>query len=159
MSIKIGDLVKHRITGFEGVVVAYCVYAHNADTVAVKSRALKDGAPIENQWFDANQVELLESGVVPADPTGEMSFDMGDVVRDCLTEYQGSVIGYTRWISGCIRVGIQSREMVKGVPVQDQWLPMSQLDLVAGVGKNEKAFYESKPGGPMRAQVERSVPR
>lgn len=57
--LRIGDVAMDTITGFRGVVVARTEYLAGQTRVAIQSRELKDGKPMEPQWFDAPQVAAI----------------------------------------------------------------------------------------------------
>ena len=59
MDIKLGDLVKDSITGFEGVVICVAEWLHGCRRMTVQPKALKDGRPIESASFDEPQLVLL----------------------------------------------------------------------------------------------------
>ncbi len=146
----LGCLAKDRISGFEGVVVAHCRYWHNSDSAALRSRTLKDGLPLATQWFDVSNIDVLKQDVVFVIPAPENPFIFGQVVKDSLSGLKGPVIGYTRWISGCIRIGIQSSALKDGEPVDAAWLPSTQVIGTSKMMKTEKQEQISRPGGPMK---------
>lgn len=58
--IKLGDRVKDKITGFEGIVVARVEHLYGCIRCSVQPEKLnKDGKPIENQYFDEPQLDLI----------------------------------------------------------------------------------------------------
>ncbi len=59
MAIKLGDRVKDRTSGFSGIVLAISKYLYGCTTIGVKSEELKDGTPIEMQWFDEQSLDEL----------------------------------------------------------------------------------------------------
>jgi hypothetical protein len=67
----LGVEVKCKITGFKGVIVARSQWLNNCNTYGVKSRELKDGKPMENQFFDEPSLELVapEAEPIPAKRT------------------------------------------------------------------------------------------
>lgn len=68
---SIGDKVKDKITGFEGIVVVRSQWLNNCNTYGVQPTTLKDGAPQERQSFDEPQLELVERGAFkPQQTTG-----------------------------------------------------------------------------------------
>ena len=71
MNITIGDTVRDKITGFEGVVIAYTRWLSGCDRVTVQPRALKDGGVRMSEGFDVLQVELVEKGSVVIDEREE----------------------------------------------------------------------------------------
>ena len=61
----LGDLVRDRITGFEGIVVAETKWLNQCVRLTVTSRKLKDDQKVADMSFDITDVELLEK-----DPLG-----------------------------------------------------------------------------------------
>jgi hypothetical protein len=59
--IKIGDLARDSVTGFEGVVVAAHEYLHGCKRFSIQPQQLHDGKPIEPQTFDEPQMILVEA--------------------------------------------------------------------------------------------------
>lgn len=57
---------------------------------------------------------------------------MGDVARDTITGYTGVVIAITKWIHGCERLTLQSRDLKDGVPVESRCFDRPQLEYVSG---------------------------
>lgn len=60
MAIKLGSKVRDSITGFTGIATSRTEYLHGCVHVGVTPTELKDGKPIDPQWFDEQRVELLE---------------------------------------------------------------------------------------------------
>lgn len=57
--IKLGDVAKDAITGFEGVVIADCNWLHGCRRLTIQPRELRDGKPVESQSFDEPQCILV----------------------------------------------------------------------------------------------------
>jgi hypothetical protein len=58
--IELGSQVKDTITSYKGIVVGRCEWLHGCTRVIVESEDLKDGKPIDPQWFDEQRVEVLK---------------------------------------------------------------------------------------------------
>ena len=57
----LGAKVSDRITGYEGIIVGRSQWLTNCNTYGVKSQQLKDGKPMEPEWFDElNAIEEIE---------------------------------------------------------------------------------------------------
>ena len=54
--IRLGNKVKDNITGFAGVVVARAEYLNGCISIQVQSTKLKDGLPLEAEWFDEQRL-------------------------------------------------------------------------------------------------------
>lgn len=63
MAVAIGDKVRDRITGFEGVITGYVHYISGCDQVLVAPRVKEDGSAISSQWFDDDRVDIVEAQV------------------------------------------------------------------------------------------------
>lgn len=155
--IELGDKVKEKITGFVGIVEAHAKWMHNVDSFGLKSPNLKDGMPQENRFIDGPLLEVIEKQVLePVVPSKQCKFEFGDIVLDTLTKYKGTVMCITVWITGCIRVGVQSKDLKRntGAPFEEGWFADTQLEMV----KQNKALSKESSrtqhlippsGGPM----------
>ena len=66
MGIALGDKVKDRITGYTGIVVARTDWLYGCTRFSVQSSELKDGKPIEAEWFDEKALD--ETAEEPGGP-------------------------------------------------------------------------------------------
>lgn len=68
-AVNLGDKAKDIVTGFTGVVVAEITYLNGCRRLALQPQELgKDGVPVEERFFDEQQLELVTAGVVPFPP-------------------------------------------------------------------------------------------
>lgn len=59
--IELGDLVKDKITNFEGIVVAIDIWLSGCKRIAVRSQKLNDlNKPLDLEWIDDCQLEIIE---------------------------------------------------------------------------------------------------
>jgi hypothetical protein len=68
--LKLGDRVVSRLSGFSGVVVARSVWLYGCVRYGVQAEELKDGIPLEAQWFDDGEL-VKASGSVKGGPSRE----------------------------------------------------------------------------------------
>lgn len=67
----IGDLLKHKISGFQGVVSVVAYYSTGCLHYGLQEESLsKDGEPKDWQWFDESYLELVESSHVESQYSG-----------------------------------------------------------------------------------------
>ena len=59
--VNLGDTVKDVITGYIGIAVSSHHYLHGCTRFVVQSRELKDGKPIEDQYFDEQRLVVDQS--------------------------------------------------------------------------------------------------
>lgn len=64
MRVELGDRAKDRITEFEGVITCITTWLNGCVRVGIQSEKLKDGKPLDAEYFDEVQVEILESGYI-----------------------------------------------------------------------------------------------
>lgn len=69
---------------------------------------------------------------------------LGDDVRDTITGYTGCVVSKTEWLNGCWRIGVQSRELKDGKPIDSCVFDVEQLELVRA---KAHAMPEQRTGG------------
>jgi hypothetical protein len=62
MEIELGDRVKDKISGFEGIVVARTQYLESCDQVLIRSEKL-EGGETKSAWFDVPWVTVTKKQV------------------------------------------------------------------------------------------------
>lgn len=63
MRVDNGDRVKDTISGFMGIVTCRLEYLNGCTRIQVSPEILNEGKPIESQYFDEPQVEVIEKGL------------------------------------------------------------------------------------------------
>jgi hypothetical protein len=158
--IMLGDLVRDKVTAFEGVVTGYTKHMYNCDRAYVQPRGLKDGKIVDGVWQDVPRLELTEAAVVLGTATREKPFNYGDEVVDTVTDYKGKVVGHSYYLSGCLHVGIQGKTINKdGLPAETWWVPVQGVKLVKAAKPAKKTSAAKGPGGPMSAPTRSGDPR
>lgn len=69
---------------------------------------------------------------------------LGDLVKDEITRFQGICVAITSWLNGCRRIGIQSKELDKGLPVDIYTVDENQITILAHTTHQP----DRKTGGP-----------
>jgi len=68
--MKLGDKVRDRITGFEGIATSVTTYVNGCVRYGVQPQALdKDGKPAEPQYFDIEQLQVVQKVMEPKKST------------------------------------------------------------------------------------------
>lgn len=86
--------------------------------------------------------------------------ELGDLVKDEITNFEGIAVSATIWLNGCRRIGIQSRTLEKDGRVQSVEV-FDEVQLVViekGVftGENTRKALKKKnekTGGPLRDEA------
>jgi hypothetical protein len=158
--VQLGDLAKDKITGFEGIVVCLSQYAFNSERLALRSRELDGGKPIDAQWFDTSTCEVVTPGVIEPIEPPPMPFELLATVRDTITGVEGKIIGFSTHITGCLRVALHSGRLTRDqAPVEEQWASVDQVELVSPPAAEETRAAPATRGGPMKAPGSQRDPR
>lgn len=64
MRPELGDEVRCKITGFQGVITSYAKCLTGCDRVTIQPPVKKDGKHPDSLWFDAAAVEVIKKGKV-----------------------------------------------------------------------------------------------
>lgn len=82
---QLGDRVRDRITGFEGIVISTIYYLTGCSQHGVKPTTLKDGIPQDAVYLDVHRVEVVKGGKIKMgevtntkDPGGPQESPKGD---------------------------------------------------------------------------------
>lgn len=155
-NVELGDLVRDRISGLEGVAVSVAEYLYNMDSIGVRPQDLRDGKPAETIFIDRFYLEIVKKHVIDSTPPQGTLIKLGDTVVDNVTSFKGIAIGKATWISGCIRIAVQSTDINKEkLPVEEQWFSVLQLERI----KESKRKLTKPPGGPMKPPTSVRPPR
>ncbi len=72
MTVGLGQKVRDRITGFEGIVVARTEWMYGCIRITIQPRGLTDdGKPIDSHTFDEPQLEVLADEVIYTIPSNK----------------------------------------------------------------------------------------
>ena len=163
-NVKLGDLAKDAITGVQGIVTATGTCLNNVDRVSLQ-RLAEEGEKhkdvvSDSYWFDSPQVQLVQSDYLDKNliiESDECDIQLGDDVEHTFTGYKGYVTQIAIWISGCVRIAVQSRDFDKeGQPKDAVWFAYQELKVIKQYNQPKE---ERKVGGPMPTPQKMSVPK
>jgi hypothetical protein len=64
MEIKLGDVAKDTITGFEGVAIARTEWLNGCVRISLQPKKLQEnGKPIDSETFDETQLAIVAPGL------------------------------------------------------------------------------------------------
>ena len=79
--IKMGQTVKDKITGFEGIVTGHCQYISGCDQLLVQPRVGSDGKKADAYWFDLQRLEVTNEEQVTLDNSKTPGFDAAAPIK------------------------------------------------------------------------------
>lgn len=63
--VQLGDKVRDRVTGFEGIAVASTTWLNGCERVTVQPAGMNEkGGTFESETFDVTQLEVVEESVI-----------------------------------------------------------------------------------------------
>jgi len=69
--IKLGNKVRDKITGFEGIVISRVEYINKCTQFCVKPKMDEDGKMPDGEYIDIEQLEVIGKGIkIKANPSG-----------------------------------------------------------------------------------------
>lgn len=147
-----GDLVEDRITGFIGKVVYRSKFINGCVRVTVQPDA-KDNVIPKAYVIDQVQLKLVEPSIISKKKKFKFEFEFGDVVKDILTGFEGSVTGVIVTNKNKSYY-VQPKVGKDNTPVEDDVLPENRLILVSkATGEETETSEVKEPGGPMEVNT------
>jgi hypothetical protein len=131
-TIKLGDIARDTITGFEGVAIARSTALNNCPRWTLQPQEVKDGVATESRSFDEPNVEFVRGTDIPtiACVRPEEPAELGDTVRDLVTGLEGVVMSITIFQAGCTRIAVQPRALKDGLPVSASYCDECHLAVI-----------------------------
>ena len=60
-----GKKAKDKVTGFEGIITAKCLYMYGCSQYLLTPQIDKDGKKRDGEWFDEGRIETFEEVINP----------------------------------------------------------------------------------------------
>ncbi len=72
---------------------------------------------------------------------------LGDEVKHTITGFKGIIVCTSQWLTGCDRVGVQSRRLSKeGAPTEPEWFDITQVTVTKSATKKKVKTDKGGPG-------------
>lgn len=150
----IGSTLKCKITGFEGILSARTQWLANCNTYTLKPKSLKDGKLQDAKNFDEPMLDLEKENPYDLPDFEEFEFELGAVLKDNITGFEGVVTGRSQWISGNNTYCLKPQKLKDGMPQEDEWFDEPMLS----VKKKKAASIQPVAASRLTGGPERSVP-
>ncbi len=136
--IKLGDKVKDKHSGWEGIVTVYLDLLNGSHRYVVSGMD-SDKQPADHT-FDEPQLELVEYDDEDITPTPKGNVKNGDKVHDIASGWEGIVTGFYYYLNGCIRIEVSGQDYRTGLP---KILVIDEL-LIERIGKKKDTIAAPK---------------
>lgn len=81
-NVKLGNRVRDKITGFEGIAVARVEYLTGCTQIGIAPGIDKDGKVPDTLYFDYTRLDILDAGNIMEGSTPKAAADKGGPNRD-----------------------------------------------------------------------------
>lgn len=149
----IGSTLKCKITGFEGILSARTQWIANCNTYTLRPKSLdKDGELQDAKGFDEPMLDLGKENIYDLPDMEGFEFELGAVLKDNITGFEGVVTGRSQWISGNNTYCLKPQKLKDGMPQKTEWFD----EVVLSVKKKKAASIQPvaasrRTGGPERS--------
>ena len=157
MKIKLGSIVKDKVTGMVGVAENRASFLYGCDRYCVQPRVKDDGTIPKSRMVDEPQLELVEgeSSVMTAMPEPKQLIELGQIVHDPVRGLTGTATGRAIYLNGCARVCVEPKQDAKK-EIDSWWTDEPQLTPKTTFGGDAKKTISTEPaqrktGGPARS--------
>lgn len=157
MRIKLGSIVKDKVTGLIGVAENRASFLYGCDRYCVQPKMKDDGTIPKSRMIDEPQLEVLEdeqSAVTPL-PESSQIIELGQIVEDPVRAMSGTATGRAVYLNGCSRIFVEPKRDTKK-EVESWWVDEKQLKPKTTLGGEAKKTITTEPshrrtGGPARS--------
>ena len=77
MAIVLGQKVRDKVSGFEGIATGRAVYINGCVRICIEPPVDKDGKYQEHTWLDESQLEVIPGGISVGEPKAEATSEQG----------------------------------------------------------------------------------
>ena len=145
--MKLGILVKDRVTGFTGVTDNCASYQYGVDRYCIQPQVNDKGELPLSQMIDVTQlVPTTDPPTIlmePIPPPRE-KIPLGSQVRDPVKALSGTLVGRAIYLNGCVRVLIEP-EQIKEREVDAFWIDEERMEIITTPSKERPT---ARTGGP-----------
>lgn len=148
--IKLGDEVKDKISGFQGIVTADALFVAGCRRIRVQSQKLHDGEPVKGHWFDEPNLQMVKKNALP--PTykqPKQTVKLGDRIEDKITGFKGIAVARTIFYAAPPDITVAPEALEDGTKLKDPYaFNENQLKVVKK--QKEKEPTNKPTGGPQQ---------
>ena len=145
--VKLGDMVKDKITGFEGLTLEKSEYLNGCIQFEVQPRIDKEGKIPESSHIDEQQLEVIkmaDSNLVFIPIDSDPAITLGDDVKDSLLGFEGIAMSRSTSVSGYVQYDVQPKRDKDGKLPDSAYVSARHLKII---NKKESEEVESTGGG------------
>lgn len=144
--IKLGQKVRDRVTGYEGVVDYIAEMMHDATKIGIQPPLDKKGKWQDCYSIDEHNIEVIDEKPTVEPITAEPKYNMGDKAECTITGFRGTIVAIVYYLNGCIHYRLQPK-ISKGGKAED-FKPQKFPEGVLKVKAAKTEYVAPKTGGP-----------
>jgi len=145
--IKLGNKIKSKVTGFEGVSTSKSTSLSGSVQFNIRPNGLtKDLDPITGQWYDVQELEKIDDGISGDYDLKPVTTDisLGDTVVH-MNGFEGVAMEFVEYLNGCVYFGVMPKVGKDNKMPDLEYIPVQYLTVKEG---KKKETSTSPTGGP-----------
>ncbi len=148
--VELGDTVRDKITGFEGIAIEMATYLNGCVQFEVQPPINKEGKIPDSVWIDEQQLVVIEVSEIEVKviPKEVIMIELGNEVRDTLLGFEGIAISRNISITGYIQYEVQPKKDKEDKLPDSAYVNAKFLEVTKA--KNEKKKPKKEDGGGIR---------
>ena len=157
MKIKLGTIVKDKVTGLIGVAENRATYLYGCDRYWLQPQIKEDGTVPDGLMVDEPQLAPVpdRGRVMDAITPPPQTIELGSTVHDPIKDMTGTATGRAVYLNGCSRILVEPKQNTDGNLVS-WWCDEPQLTTRRSWFGGEKKSVDQpaelrRTGGPARS--------
>ncbi|AWY09224.1 hypothetical protein vBRpoSV10_102 [Ruegeria phage vB_RpoS-V10] len=148
--IKLGQMVREKVTGFEGVITSISHEIDGSVLMGVQPRALDAGKPADPYEFDIERLDPMPEEAILniAGADQKSNVKLGAIYRDRITGMEGTAVRLIEFLGGCNRITIRPKIDKDGKLIDGIMIPLEQAELLDAGPAVEAEKKKTSTGGP-----------
>lgn len=153
MEIKLGQKVKDRVTGYEGIAYQSMERIGTNTMIGVQAAIKPDGTVPDMYFFDSFALEITDANILPGIPDESVvtPIQLGEEAEDITCGARGIVVTRITFLNGCVHFSLQQRATESGTRPEVITAPAQRLKTVGpGItGELKQTPENERTGGPI----------
>jgi len=128
--VALGDRVKDKISGFEGIVTSVTDYVAGCRRIGVSPETTDKGNHIDTEIFDEPMLAVTKKNIHKPTSAFKTDFKLGDKVKDSISGFEGICSSITKYLHADVWIGITPATLKDGRPISPISFPAGTVNKV-----------------------------